>query len=349
MADFPPRLATARTAASAWPLASPVYPVGDPGLINGTWLVGPVDSPTGVLQWLNPIFAPEVNRDIAQLTERLASVGLVTPRVLPTQDGDLWRPHPSGCWRMLSFVPGRTLHRLPGSAEALEGGRLVGRFHAALDGWSAPRHAPVRRIHDTPARMADLIAALNDNQSHPLYGDVSAIAEAILEDWKQWPGTVGLPERTCHGDLKISNLRFSQDSALAICLIDLDTVGPMELACELGDMWRSWCNTAGEDEPEAVCFDLDIFEASATGFLEAAPAISNSERRALVTATARICLELAARFAADALLNSYFREDRTRFADAGRHNLHRARAQYALARRATQAQDQCARILHTSV
>ena len=349
MAVHPPDLAAARVAASAWDLPGPVRPVGDPGLINGTWLVGGNGDPAGVLQWVNPIFAPEVNRDIHQLTQRLAGCGMPTPRVLPTRDNQLWQPHPTGCWRMLSFVPGRTLHSLPGTAEALEGGRLVGRFHAALDGWTAPRHAPVRRIHDTPARMTDLRAALEATGDHPLHGDVSRLAEAILEDWERWSGTVGHPERTCHGDLKISNLRFEQCSPRAVCLIDLDTVGPMELACELGDMWRSWCNTAGEDDPEAVCFDLDIFEASATGFLEQAPELTSEERRSLVSATTRICLELAARFAADAVLNNYFREDRVRFPEVGTHNLRRARAQHNLSRRATQSHRDCARILGTSL
>ncbi len=249
---------------------------------------------------------------------------------------------------MLSFVPGRTLHRVSGPDVALEGGRLVGRFHAALDNWQAPRHAPVRRIHDTPVRMADLRKALQANTDHSLFDAVSPLANAILSDWDQWAGAMDLPNRTCHGDLKISNLRFKPESPEAICLIDLDTVGPMELACELGDMWRSWCNTAGEDDPDNVTFDLDIFGASATGFLETAPALSVEERTALVSATARICLELAARFATDALLNSYFREDRSRFPQVGRHNLHRALAQHTLSRRAREAQPACARLLGIS-
>jgi len=348
VASPPPDLNAARRAATAWQLSGPVHPVGDPGLINGTWLVGPEDAPAGVLQWLNPIFAPEVNRDIDQLTTHLADCGITTPRVVRTPDDALWRPAPRGCWRMLSFVPGRTLHHVPGRAVALEGGRLVGQFHAALDNWKAPRHAPIRRVHDTPARMADLRQALQGTADHPLYGEVSALAHAILMDWAQWTGAMDLPERTCHGDLKISNLRFEKVGAGAICLIDLDTVGPMELACELGDMWRSWCNTAGEDDPDSVHFDLDIFGASATGFLETAPALSANERAALVSATTRICLELAARFAADALLNSYFREDRARFPQVGSHNLRRARAQHNLSRRAREAQPACARILGTS-
>jgi Ser/Thr protein kinase RdoA (MazF antagonist) len=332
-------------------LPGEVYPIGDPGLINGTWCVGrPV---TGILQWVNPIFAAEIQRDIQQLTERLIDRGLVSPTVLSTRDGRLWVPHAEvgegdGNWRVLSFVPGTTLHRIEHPDQAFEGASLVGRFHAALDGWRVPRHAPVRRIHDTPARMSELRSALRAHQSHPLFREVEAVASAILEGWERAPVVTGLPERTCHGDLKISNLRFDAQRRRAICLLDLDTIGPMELACELGDMWRSWCNPAGEDDPSAVRFDLAIFRASVEGFLSTAPNLSTSERAALVSAPVRICLELAARFGADALRNSYFREDRERFPVAGRHNLHRARAQLQLARAAAAVRSDCERILGVS-
>ena len=307
----------------------------------------------GILQWVNPIFAAEIQHDIQQLTERLIGRGLVSPTVVPTRDGRLWVPHTEvgegeGNWRMLSYVPGTTLHRIDRPDQAFEGARLVGRFHAALDGWSAPRHAPVRRIHDTAARMSELRSALADHASHSLFREVEPLASAILTDWDRAPVVMGLPERTCHGDLKISNLRFDAQGRHAICLLDLDTIGPMELACELGDMWRSWCNPAGEDDPAAVRFDLSVFEASVEGFLSTAPALSRSERAALVSSPVRICLELAARFAADALRNSYFREDRARFPVVGRHNLHRARAQLRLARAAAEVRADCARILGVS-
>ena len=50
-----------------------------------------------------------------------------------------------------------------------------------------------------------------------------------------------------HGDPKISNLMFARDSDRGLCLIDLDTLGPMPIALELGDALRSWCNPAAED------------------------------------------------------------------------------------------------------
>jgi Ser/Thr protein kinase RdoA (MazF antagonist) len=307
----------------------------------------PVD---GILQWVNPIFSPEVNLDIDLLTRRLMEQGLQTPTVVPTASGKLWLAGRAvqaraGCWRLLSFIPGSTLHAISSVEQARHAGRLVGRFHAALHGWEAPRHAPVRRIHDTEARIAELREAVAAHPTHPLFPEVAAVASEILSGWESWSGVVGLPDRICHGDLKISNIRFDASGREAVCLIDLDTVGPMELACELGDMWRSWCNPAGESDPDAVRFDVDIFRASADGFLSAAPPLSSAERSALVTATPRICLELAARFASDALRNSYFREDRDQFPVQGAHNLHRARAQFQLADCATEAIPECARAL----
>ena len=119
----------------------------------------------------------------------------------------------------------------------------------------------------------------------------------------------------------------------------------MDLCSELGDAWRSWCNPAGEDDPEGVAFSVEHFEASATAFLAEGPPLHAAERAGLAPSVERICLELAARFCADAINNAYFREDRTRFPQAGAHNLHRARCQVALAQRAHEARAACERIL----
>ena len=54
------------------------------------------------------------------------------------------------------------------------------------------------------------------------------------------------------------------------------------------------------------------------------------EARALVGGLGTICLELSARFLADALNESYFGFDATRFATRGDHNLVRGRGQLAL-------------------
>jgi hypothetical protein len=71
--------------------------------------------------------------------------------------------------------------------------------------------------------------------------------------------------------------------------------------------------------------------ASLEGYREGSPAGQDAEtRHALVLGVEWVSLELAARFAADALLESYFGWDARRFPGRGEHNLLRARGQWSL-------------------
>ncbi len=318
-------------------------PAPDAGLINGTWLVG--DGPDAVLQWVNPLFPPSIHLDIALLLERLAAGGLLVPQLLPTLKGDAFLETEAGVFRLWSFIAGRTIHQVSTPALAAAAGQLVGRFHRVVQGWQPVRHAPIRRVHDTPARMRDLEEEIARSADHPLAEAAGGLGHRILENWRSWVGSLEEDEVICHGDLKISNLRFASERDEAIALLDLDTIGPLGLSVELGDAWRSWCNPAGEDQPNAVYFDLPRFEASALAFLAAGPELDPLQRAGLAAGPERICLELAARFCKDALANSYFREDRARFPVVGSHNLARATAQFRLAESARSERGNCERIL----
>lgn len=313
-------------------------------MINQTWLVGP--GPDAVLQWVNPIFAPTVHCDLAALAGRLAGRGVPAPVLLPTPDGRAWLVDPAGgSWRLTSYLPGTTQHRLRDADQARSAGALVGRFHAAVAGWPyQPLHVRPGS-HDTDRHVAALLAAIEQADGHPLQGPATAVGLQVAEAWRAWQGQIDLPLRVCHGDLKVSNLRFSPDGAAATGLLDLDTLSLLPLAVELGDAWRSWCNRAGEDNPDAASFSLDLFEASARGWMHEAPVLSVLERDSLAPGIERICLELAARFCGDALRNSYFREDRQRWPLAGAHNLARAQGQLNLARSARDQVAACRAIL----
>ncbi len=308
---------------------------------GGTRVDGPADEPTAVLQWVNPIFSPQIHHDIQALSARLKDQNVLTPELIATRNGSLWLTDAPGCWRLWTFLPGRTFHQLTGAAQAAAAGELVGRFHRALAAWDYVMKAPPRNIHDTPQRMADLKTALETADRHPLAEPARQLGSAILARWQGWEGELDLPARPCHGDLKISNLRFSADGVRALALLDLDTLERMPLASELGDAWRSWCNPAGEDRPQAATFDLDRFSASARAWFAAGPELDRKERCSLVPGIERISLELAARFCADAVLNSYFREDRQHFAQPGEHNLIRATAQFAVATACRQGRRAC--------
>jgi len=298
------------------------------GLINQTFRVG--DPPRGVLQRLHPIFRPPVNADIDAITRHLAAKGMTTPSVLPTADGGLWHvDSEGGCWRALSWVDGVTHHKLKSPALAAAAGRLVGRWHLATADLTHDFAFSRPGAHDTPAHMQTLRDALDAHPGHRLRDDVATLAEGILGAWDRWDGRLDLPQRVCHGDLKISNLLFTP-AGEGICLVDLDTMGLLSLDVELGDAWRSWCNPAAEDADETR-FDLTLFEASARAYLEtASPDLE--VREGLGAGTERICLELAARFAADALNESYFGWSSAVAPGRGEHNLLRARGQFALGR-----------------
>lgn len=341
-------------ALKSWDGDAVPLPCPDEGLINRTWLVG--EPPRRVLQWVNPIVDPRIHDDIVAVTERLEASGMATPRLVPSREGHRWIADPEGgVWRVLTFVPGHTLHRLKTTAQATRAGELVGRFHAALTSSPMSFRAPKRPMHDTPLRMAELEQALAEADQHPLAADARHLGTAILADWRRWHTAHGdlldLPKRPCHGDLKISNLRFADDDPagddpvgddpVGDCLLDFDTLGAMSWAAEMGDAWRSWCNPAGEDAPDRVRFDVPLFAAGARAWLAAAPPLEADERRALVPTIERICLELSARFCADTVRNSYFREDRERFPEPGAHNLLKARCQHRLAEAARAARADC--------
>ena len=103
-------------ALAQWGRSETIQTAPDEGLINHTWVVG--DPPTGVLQWVNPIFSPEIHRDIALVTGHLSSHGIPTPCLLPTLTGELYWVDQDGCWRLQSFVPGSTHHAFSSSAQA---------------------------------------------------------------------------------------------------------------------------------------------------------------------------------------------------------------------------------------
>jgi Ser/Thr protein kinase RdoA (MazF antagonist) len=300
------------------------------GLINLTVRVDTAAGGRYVLQRLHPVFGAELHHDVEAVTAHLAARGLATPRLVRTAGGDL-SVEEDGLWRVLTHLPGRTVHRVTGPAMAREAGGLLGRFHRAL---SDLDHAFrfVRQAHGLAMHAQRLRQAVANHPRHRLAGAVAPVAEALLALAAGQPDFAGLPRRVTHGDPKISNLLFVPPDDRAHALVDLDTLGRLDLPTELGDAFRSWCNPAGEDGGEPA-LDLALFEAAVQGYAAAAPELPTpAERAQLVGGLAVICTELSCRFAADALNESYFGWDPRGFPTRGDHNLHRARVQLALAR-----------------
>jgi Ser/Thr protein kinase RdoA (MazF antagonist) len=300
------------------------------GLINATWYVRSRTGTALVLQRVNSIFPAEINLDIDAVTRHLAAKGFATPMLVPRRDGALWFEH-GGIWRVLTRIDGMSRDSLAHPAEALEAGRVLASFHRAVSDLDHTFKSARLGVHDTARHLRNLRSALVELDAHRDIGAIRPLAERVLAAAAALPVLPASRDRIVHGDPKISNVMFTHDGRRALCLIDLDTLGRMPVALELGDALRSWCNPATEDAANAR-FVRPLFESAVTGYAAAARGFLEPEEwTAIPEATVTITVELAARFCADALRESYFRWDERRYPNASAHNQARTRGQLQIA------------------
>ncbi|QXP88359.1 phosphotransferase enzyme family protein [Methylococcus capsulatus] len=318
-----------------------VEPLGG-GLINRTWLVSPAASPRFVLQRLNTrVFAHpgRITVNLCRIQGRVKQgrSGLAEhwpDLVAPRAGGDAFIDAEGGYWRAQRYLEGsRVLEHIATERQALEVGRVLGTFHAALGGIDCTElEDTLPDFHIAPAYLARLDAVRTSaGAADPSVRQALDFVEArrdfvpVLEREKA-AGRLAL--RIIHGDPKLANILFDRDGERALTLIDLDTVKPGLVHYDIGDCLRSCCNRSGEssDDPGAARFDLALCEAILRGYLAAAGDMLTAEDRDhLYDAIRLIPLELGIRFLADHLAGDvYFR------VESRGQNLRRARVQFRL-------------------
>lgn len=320
------------------------------GHINSTFRVLIDETPRYLLQQINT----SVFRNIDGLMQNTALVlntlkvqmesredGLMVQSLVTTPDGELYlKDENSNYWRMFTFIPGaRIVETVSNCSEAYEGGKAYGRF---LEGISALNpdqlFITIPDFHSLENRYTAFIKSLDQDLSKRKTEAAKEIefAKAHIEAMMRIPELLKsgkIPTRIVHNDTKFNNLIFSE-SGKAIAVTDLDTVMPGSALYDFGDAIRTAANSAREDEAmlDKVRFDINIFEAYASGYLEAAGNILNrDEIDNFPEAALFMTYIIGLRFLTDFLNGDvYFH---TQYPD---HNLIRARVQFELIRKMQQ-------------
>ncbi|MBQ7386771.1 MAG: aminoglycoside phosphotransferase family protein [Clostridia bacterium] len=262
----------------------------------------------------------------------------VTLTVVPTNDGKaFYRDSIGSYWRLFDFVEQTVAKDKVENIEEFEMcGEAFGEFLCMLEDFDAEKlFEVIPAFHNTPKRYENLMRAVEAD----VCGRVSEVGEEIefcrarkdfAETLERAHAKGKLPLRVTHNDTKLNNILFDANDKRPACVIDLDTIMPGYVVNDFGDSIRFGATTAAEDEADLskVKFDLELYRAYAQGYLKGARGkLTECERELLPVGAMMMTFECGMRFLTDYLEgDTYFRTSRPR------HNLDRARNQFALLR-----------------
>lgn len=291
-------------------------------------------------------------------------------RYMLDQDGEFWR--------MYDWVEGAKTYDTIDSADTFEKvGKAFGKFQKRLADFPAEDlHEAIPNFHNTPKRFKDFqlavladksgrLQAIKGQRENPLKLAIDYIRscedEINIFEVKKIAGE--LPIRVTHNDTKINNVMIDNETGEAICVIDLDTVGPDISLVDFGDAIRSGGNPKGE-EPENVTdsyIDLELFKAYTKGYLGETLVITEdgkvnenpevgltkNEIDLLYKAPRMIALEQSMRFTGDYLNgDTYFKLKPGQPSDF---NLHRGLVQLNLANDMKEKEEEMKKIVNEIV
>lgn len=301
------------------------------GHINATYRVDAADG-SYLLQRVNTAVFREPEKmmeNIAMVLERIPAL-----RLIEAYDGRFFHEDGSGFFRMYNFIEDSVSYdKVDSEAMAYRMGRALGLFHRALapvDG--ACLHETIPHFHDLSFRNMEFEKALAEDRA----GRRGSVSREVgfIRSCMEEAGRISslyneglLPKRVTHNDAKLQNILFSRTTGEYLTFVDLDTVMPGTVLFDTGDMIRTGCSSAAEDEPDLgrVRFSDPFFQAVREGYLSCADALRPEETALFAESGFAITFIMALRFLTDYLNgDAYYR------ISYPEHNLVRARNQMKL-------------------
>jgi Phosphotransferase enzyme family len=256
--------------------------------------------------------------------------------LVPTREGRTWHLDAGGnTWRCYFFIERATTHdQITTAAQACEAAKAFGLFQKQLADLPPPRlHETIPGFHHSRQRFDALRAAVGEdvcNRAAGVKRDIEFCMrrEAMVDVLLDLQARGVLPERVTHNDTKLNNVMLDDATGEGVCVIDLDTVMPGLALYDFGDMCRTGCSPAAEDERDLTRVEarMDIFGALVQGYLATAGGfLTPAEREHLVFSARLITFEIGIRF-----LTDHLRGDRYFKIHREGHSADRARVQFKM-------------------
>jgi Ser/Thr protein kinase RdoA (MazF antagonist) len=328
------------------------------GIINDTYIVTFSNPPVSehprlgkraILQRINSTVFPQpelimhnlesVLQHVAQkMGQQASDSSFLLPPIYKTKQGaSSFRDDELNYWRAIGFIERTvTFDILQDINQAREVGAALGAFHQILS------DIPVQKLHDTlpgfhhtPGYLQQYESVKAQWQSSTSAEDAADINYCVpqIDSRRALAGLLmeqepAISVRVMHGDPKLNNILFDESSGKAVSIIDLDTIKPGLIHFDLGDCFRSCCNSGGEmpEQMTDVKFDVSVFQAILEGYISNAVDLLSDRDFDLLYDTVRLLpFELGLRFFTDYLQgNQYFK------VNSPGDNLYRAKVQFHL-------------------
>ena len=238
-------------------------------------------------------------------------------------------------WRTYIFIENvNTYDKIPSVNAARNLGKGIGNFQKQLSDFDGSRlNITIPHFHDMNLRYRQLDDAVKADvkgrcaQVKAELDFLYANKERGCRIWDDFEKGI-LPNRVTHNDTKMNNVLFDPVSDEAVCVIDLDTIMPGTILFDTGDMIRTACNTAEEDEKDLskVSFYAEMYKSLIGGYMESADSFLTKEEREGIKESGRVITQImAVRFLADYIAGDVYYH--TAYDD---HNLVRCRTQLSL-------------------
>jgi len=224
-------------------------------------------------------------------------------------------------WRMYVFVEDSMAVEMPQDCrQVYQAAMAFGRFDAVLADLPAARlHQTIPAFHDGRARLSQLMEVLRSDplnraiQAKPEIDFILGHSRILLEPSELLNAGAIRPQAT-HNDTKVNNVLLDRKTGQGLCVIDLDTVMEGVWLYDLGDILRTTCSVAAEDEQDLtkVQICMDRYKAAVKGFIEGSQGrIGPDQYRYISLSGQFMALIMATRFLTDFIAGDrYFKISR---------------------------------------